>query len=171
MSADYFDRVAAGEIDPNHKAGHPDQWCSTSTVVTIGTYAATAKNAQIIANCLIGVLIADVQIISKAMGEGRQQGVLLPDYVWPCTDIAWHCDSAIAMVIRDLESLKHQTIEIDELGYRLAQIDATLTVIRAAAPSPDGYVCRCLDRAIKSAGVIAGVVADELAMEGGAHDC
>lgn len=139
-----------------------------STKVTITPYAATAKNAQIVANLLLDELLMDVHGINKAMAHGQEDGVTHPDFVWPDEEAAWNCDSVIFLVIRDLESLKNQRIEVNDLGFRFFQIEATLKIMRAVAPASAGYVCRCLDGAIKTANVFGRIAMDSLEKKGGA---
>lgn len=131
-----------------------------SAAVTIAPYAATQKNGQIVCNILCEDLLRDVMSISRAMVFGQEDGVTNPDHVWPDTSIAWHCDSAITAVIRDLEAIKGQAISSDDLSARIFQVESTLTVIRAVAPESAGYVCRCLDSAITLAGVAGRLILD-----------
>jgi len=135
------------------------------TIVTIGTHTATTKNAKIIANCLFNELLRDINNINKAMAHGQEDSVTHPDFVWPDEEAAWNCDSAIYLLIRDLESLKNQRIEITDLGMRFFQIEAALRLMKAVAPVSARYVGRCLDIAIKTANVFGALATDCLGKE------
>jgi len=136
-------------------------------MVTIDTYARTASNAQIIANCLFGELSHDVQGINKAIEDGQKNGVRHPELVWPdCDETAWQCQSAIILLMRDLETLKNQTLDTDELAGRFFQAEAALRLVKAAAPVSAAYVGRCLDAAIKSASVFGTLVMDAISIKG-----
>ncbi|THJ30972.1 hypothetical protein E8K88_16545 [Lampropedia aestuarii] len=134
-----------------------------NATVSITPYTPTQKNGQIVCNLLFDELLESVQAVSRAIDHGQKDGVKSPDQIWPETTIGWNCESAIALVIRDLETLKGHSYDLTDLSSRVFQVESALSVIRAVAPESAGYVCRTLDGAIKLAGVAGCLIMDCIA--------